>query len=108
MKPAVESTRWVIGFLAVLAAWMVYMLYVELHLPGGGKFLGGSLLAVGALNALFYKKTGRKFFAKTQSSRPFVAGFWARIGEQGCQLLYLGIGIILAAGGCVLLIMGAT
>lgn len=56
------------------------------------------------LNVLFYKSTGRKFLAKTQSSRPFVARFWARSGEIGTQLLFLGIGVILAIAGCILLI----
>jgi hypothetical protein len=69
---------------------------------------GGFFLAIGALNALFYKSTGRKFFARTQSSPPFVANFWAHGGERGTQLLFLGMGIILAVAGCVLIIVGAA
>ena len=65
------------------------------------------MLAIGALNVLFYKSTGRNFFAKTQSGRPFVASFWAHSGEKGIQFLFLGMGIILAVAGCVLLIRSA-
>ena len=100
--------RWVITFLVVLTAWMAGVLYLALPSPNGGKFLGGCLFAIGALNAIFYKKTGRKFFATTQSSRPFVARFWLCIGEWGTQFMYLGIGIILAVGGCILLVFGSA
>jgi|ERR1019366_2716137 hypothetical protein len=98
--------RWVIASLVVLAAWMFWLVY--LVSPGPNKFLGGFLLAIGLLNGLFYKSTGRKFFAKTQSSRPFVAGFWARSGERGVQLFFLGVGAIFALAGCLLIIVGSV
>jgi len=100
--------RCVIAVLAMVAAWMAAVLFVALAWPNGGKSLGGCLLAIGALNLFFYKGIGRKVFAKTQSSRPFVARFWEGIGERGVQLFYLGVGSILAVGGCVLLVFGAA
>jgi hypothetical protein len=33
-----------------------------------------------------------------------VARFWAYGGKNGTQILFLGIGIILAAAGCVLIV----
>jgi hypothetical protein len=107
MKPLVESMRWVIACLVVLAAWMAGVIYYVILPSHSGRLLGVFFVAIGALNVLFCKTTARKFFAKTQSSPPFVAGFWARSGERGVQLLFLGIGIILAVGGCVLIIVGS-
>jgi hypothetical protein len=49
---------------------------------------------------------GRKFFAKTQACPPFVANFWARGGEKGVQLLFLGLGIALAVSGLVRIFIG--
>ena len=107
-EPAAESMCWVIACLVMLAAWMAVVLYEALPLSSGGKSLGGCLLAIGALQMLFYKRTGRRLFAQTQSSRPFVARFWARIGEREVQLFYLGVGSILAVGGCILLVFGSA
>ena len=106
MKAAGESMRWVIASLAVLAGWMAWVVYWVL--PGPGRFLGGFLLAIGTLNGLFYKRTGRTFFARTQSSRPLVAEFWASSGERGVQFFFLGIGVIFVVAGCLLIIAGAT
>jgi Ca2+/Na+ antiporter len=99
--------RWVIAQLAVIAIGMTVFVYVILP-SHPGMLGGGFFLALGALNALFCKSTGRKFFAKTQSSAPFVANFWAHSGERGTQLLFLGIGIILAVAGCILLVVGSA
>ncbi len=107
MKKGVESTRWVIAFLIMLTGWMAWLVYVILS-SHPDKLFGGFFLVMGLLNVLFYKSTGRRFFAKTQSSRPFVANFWAPNGEGGIQLLFLGIGIILAVAGCVLIILGSA
>ena len=99
------STRWVIALLALIATGMSVLVYLALP-SHPGRLGGGFFLAIGLLHVLFHKKTGRKFFAKTQSSRAFVANFWALGGEEGTQLLFLGIGLILAASGCVLIILG--
>ena len=99
--------RWVILLLTVLAVWMAVMLYVLRPLPGRILF-GGFFLAIGIANVLFYKTTSRKFFNKTQASPPFVARLWAGVGENGLQVLFLGIGIILAVAGCVVIILGSS
>jgi hypothetical protein len=99
--------RWVISLLAVLAVWMAAMLYVLRPLPDRFVF-GGFFFAIGITNLLFYKTTGRKLFAKTQASPPFVARVWARVGENGVQLLFLGIGIIFALAGCAAIMVGST
>jgi len=98
--------RWVIASLIMIAAWTAWLVYVLS--PGPSKFLGGCLLAAGTLNVLFCKSTGRKFYAKTQASRPFVAGFWAHSGERGVQVFFLGIGVIFTVAGCLLIIMGSA
>jgi hypothetical protein len=104
MKNGIESSRWVISSLVVFAAWMVWL--VSVILPShSGKLFGGFFLVIGILNMLFYKSTGRNFFAKTQSSWPFVANFWARSGEKGIQFLFLGIAIIFSVAGLVLAIV---
>jgi hypothetical protein len=103
----VESRHWVTAQLVVIAIFMA--VFVGAILPSHpGALGGGFFLAIGAVNVLFYKSTGRKFFAKTQSSPPFVASFWAHSGERGTQLLFLGIGLILAAAGFILLVLGSV
>lgn len=104
MKAGIESSRWVISSLMVFTAWMVWLVCVILP-SHSGKLFGGFFLVIGILNMLFYKSTGRNFFAKTQSSWPFVANFWARSGEKGIQFLFLGIAIIFSIAGLVLAIV---
>jgi hypothetical protein len=107
MKTDVESMHWIIALLVLIALGVAVIVYVALSLPGA-KLGGGFFLAIGALNMMFYKSTGRMFFAKTQSSPPFVASFWAHGGERETQLLFLGIGLILAVAGCILLVPGSV
>ena len=107
MKTDVESLYWIITPLTLIALGTGIIVYVALSLPGA-KLGGGFFVAIGALNVLFYKSTGRVFFAKTQSSPPFVANLWAHGGERGTQLLFLGIGLILAVAGCILLVPGSV
>jgi hypothetical protein len=99
--------RWVIALLAILAVWMAFILYVFRPWPDH-LFFGGFFLAIGITNLLFQKTTGRKFFAKTQASPPFVARIWAYGGEKGVQVLFFGIGIIFAVAGCVVMLAGCT
>lgn len=95
--------RWVIAQLAVIAIGMMVLVYQVL--PSHPGMLGGAFfLVLGAMNVLFCKTTGRKLFAKSQSSRPFIANFWAHSGERGTQFLFLGIGIILAVAGCIFVV----
>jgi hypothetical protein len=98
--------RWVVALLVVLAVWMALMLYLFRPLPDH-LFFGGFFLAIGIANLLFYKTTGRRFFEKTQASRPFVARVWAIGGEKGVQMLILGVGVIFALAGCFVMIAGS-
>ena len=98
---------WIIAPLAVTAMGVALILDVILPLPGA-KLVGGFFLALGAMNMFLHKRTGRQVFSRTQTSRRFVAGVWARIGENGTQRLFLGIGIILAVAGCILLAAGVA
>jgi hypothetical protein len=97
--------HWIIAALLLIAVGLAVIVYVALPLPGA-RLGGGFFLAIGVMNALFYKRTGREIFTRTQSSWPFVARFWARSGENGTQLLFLGIGVILVVAGGVLLVAG--
>ena len=104
MKTGVE---WIIPPLVLIAFGVGLILFVVLPLPGA-KLGGGFFLAIGVMNVLSYKRTGQKIFARAKSSRPLVAKFWVRAGENGTQLLFLGIGVILAVAGCILLIAGTS
>jgi hypothetical protein len=71
----------------------------------GARFLGGCLVAFGAMNTLFYRRLGSQVFKEGRSMPPdIVRRFWEIGGERGTQLLYLGIGIILSTAGGVLII----
>jgi len=105
MKSGAESVRWVVALLLVIAAGVSWLLYRIP--PSVGRLPGGFLLAIGALNILLHRRLGRQIFAWGHSMSPIVARFWERGGETGAQLLYLGIGLILAVAGCVLLIRSA-
>ena len=105
MKLPPEGVGWVLAQLAVITIGVAFIVYVALPVPSG-KLIGGFFVAIGMLNAIFYRGTGRKLFAATQSSAPFVARFWAHGGEGGIQSLVLGMGIILAVAGCTLLVLG--
>jgi hypothetical protein len=107
MRTGVESMHWIIAPLVLIAVGIVFIVYVALPLPGA-KLGGGFFLVIGVMNVLSYKRTGRKMFALAQSSWPFVARFWARSGENGTQLLFLGIGVILAVAGGILLVAGTA
>ncbi len=105
LNPVAQSMRWVIVQLLVVA--ILIAAFVLVILPSHpGELGGGFFVAVGIMNIVSYKSTGRKIFAKTQTSRPFVAKFWAHNGEFGTQVLFLGIGVILAIAGGVLMVAG--
>jgi hypothetical protein len=99
--------RWIVALLVLIACGVSVIVFVALPLPNiklGGCFL----LTIGALHLLFYKKIGLRFFASTQSMPLCFDKLWARGGERGTQHLFLGIGIILAMAGCVLVIFGSV
>jgi hypothetical protein len=70
----------------------------------GCVFAGVSLMAIGALNILFHRVTGRQYYKRAQALPPFFASPWLWLGQDGIQHMFLGIGLILAAGGFVLLL----
>src|SRR5260370_11400888 len=108
MKQDVKSMRWVIAQLVLFAGWMGFVVYLLLREPiSNSKFLGGFVIAIGVMHLFFYKKSGRKFYARTQSLPPYFARLLARSGESGIQLLFLGFGIIFTAAGCILLVVGS-
>ena len=94
VRAAVESVYWVVILLVVIAAGVSWLLYWIP--PSLGRLPGGFLLAVGALNILLHRRIGRQTFGWARLMPPVVARFWGCGGEKGAQLLYLGIGIILA------------
>ena len=99
--------RWVIALLVVLAVWMGAVIYLLRPLPDRLLF-GGFFFVIGITKVIFHKTAGRKFFARTQAGPPFVARVWATGGEKGVQVLFLGIGIILAIAGCAAIIVGSA
>lgn len=100
--------RWVIALLVLCACGVGFIVYPMLSISvSDRKLFGGFFIAIGVLNMLFYSRNGRKFFAHTQSIPPYFAKFWARGGERGVQLLFLGFGIILTVAGGIIIILGA-
>jgi hypothetical protein len=95
---------YVIAHFVTLAVSMAVLICV-LPREGDG-FVGACLFALGAANLLLYRKGGRGYFRQTQRAPSQLAQVWAFIGERGTQLLFLGTGIILAAAGCVLVVLG--
>jgi hypothetical protein len=99
--------RWIIALLLAFAIWTAFVLYVTWPLPD--HFLvGGFLLAIGITNLVFWRTNGRKLFARTQAYPPFVARVWARGGEKGVQVLFLGVGVIFGFAGCIVMILGTS
>jgi hypothetical protein len=105
MRSDVELRWWLACIFLVISggvAWLTYTVPPELN-----RLAGGFLLAVGTLNIFLHRRIGRQSFSWTRSMPSIVAKFWDYGGERGAQLLYLGIGMILAAAGCVLLLKSA-
>jgi 4-amino-4-deoxy-L-arabinose transferase-like glycosyltransferase len=98
---ALKSTYWVVGLLVLFAAAISWL--ASKVPPSLNRFAGWSLLACGAFNIVLHRRLGRQVFGWAHMS-PIGAGFWDAVGENGAQVLYLGIGIILALAGFVLLI----
>jgi hypothetical protein len=87
--------------LLMLAAWMIFLLIV---LPSdAGQFIGVVFLAVGAVEVALHRMSARWTF-KQGISMPLVSGFWKRVGPEGVQELYLGIGLVLMAAGSLFLV----
>ena len=104
---AVESRRGLIVLLILILAGMIGLLVAIPSDPHSDRFFGACLIGAGAMNALLHRRIGRQVFKQVHSMSPVFSNFWKRIGQDGTQLLYLGIGIILAAAGLFLLIRSA-
>jgi uncharacterized membrane protein YfcA len=105
MRMGSAAKVWFIALLVIIAAgvsWLASKLP-----PDGDRLFGGFFLVVGAMNVLFHRRFGRQVYRKAHSMSPFVSRPWDSVGEKGIQVLYLGIGIIFAVVGCVLLIRSA-
>ena len=100
-----ENKRGLFFMLALVFAGVVAFALV---VPSSeSRFLGFCLLAVGAFNVLLHRRFGRQTFEGMKYMPAFTARFWTHIGQKGTQILYLWIGIILAATGLLLLMRSA-
>jgi hypothetical protein len=61
--------------------------------------LGTCLIIIGVFNILLHKRFGRQIFEWSHD-----IDFWKKVGKDGTQFLYLGIGVIFFVAGAVLLI----
>ena len=68
------------------------------------KLLGLFIFGFGVFNIFLYKIQGRVIFKWGHAKRGSTFDYWGLIGERGTQILYLGIGFILATGGLALFI----
>ena len=104
MSSSVGSNLWLTAVLVAIAAGVCWLLYQTP--PSLDRLTGAFLLAIGILNIVLHRRIGRQIFGWAHSM-PTVARFWECTGQEGAQLLYLGIGIILAVSGAVLVIKSA-
>ena len=99
-----ESRRSLIALLILILAGMVGLLVAVPWEPHSDRFFGACLVGAGAMNILLHRRIGRQHFKQVQSMWPAVSNVWKRIGQDGIQILYLGVGIILAAAGLFFLL----
>lgn len=100
LKVFFQSKYVAFGSLAlVLAALVSWALAVP---STSGRFLGVCLVGIGILYIALYRKSGQWAFRQGQGL-PLVSGLWGRLGTEGAQALYLGIGVALVAIGFGLL-----
>ena len=104
---SVESKRGAVVLLMLILGGVIGLLVVIPSEPQSNRFFGACLIAAGAMNVLLHRRIGRQLFRQVHSRSPLISNFWKRMGQDGIQLLYLGIGIILAAAGLFLLIRHA-
>jgi hypothetical protein len=102
-----DSRRGVVVLLVLILGGIIGLLVVIPSDPHLNRFLGACLIGAGAMNALLHRRFGQQHFRQVAVMSPVISNFWKRIGQNGIQRLYLGIGIILAAAGLLLLIKSA-
>jgi hypothetical protein len=91
---APRSVVIVLSFICAAIGWLLFEIRSDLY-----RFLGTSLIIIGAFNVILHKRFGRQIFEWSHHIH-----FWEQVGKDGAQFLYLGIGIILIAAGAFLLI----
>jgi hypothetical protein len=108
MKPANTKLQKLALLILISGGIGVILYWVLPPLGSSIMSLGGALLAIGTFNILFHRGIGRQFFRQSTSSPQFFASFWESVGEGGAQLLYFGIGTVLATIGSVFMIIGVA
>jgi len=87
--------------LALAAAWLVWVTNL---IPVRDYPLWGSFLLVfGLFNIVMSRVTGRLHWNKGVRSPKFFRSFWIKLGERGAQIYFLGLGVVLAILGAVLI-----
>ena len=104
---AVGSKRSAVVLLMLILGGVIGLLVLIPSEAQSNRFFGACLIAAGAMNVLLHRRIGRQLLRQVNSRSPLISNFWKRMGHDGIQLLYLGIGIILAAAGLFLLIRHA-
>jgi hypothetical protein len=95
-----ESRRLVVVLLSLVSVLLIAFLFM---LPSDGSgFVVAGLVAGGAFYILFHRKSGH-WAHKQGRAISGVYRLWSDLGEEGAKSLYLGIGVILTAAGCILL-----
>jgi len=84
----------ILVFICAAIGWLLF----EVPSDSYG-FLGTCLVIIGTFNILLHKRFGRQIFEWAHH-----IDFWEKVGKDGAQFLYLGIGVILTAAGVFLLI----
>ena len=100
MSLNIESKRVLFVLFGLVSVVFVAFLFVLPSSESG--FVGASLVAGGALYILLHRISGR-WAHKQGRAIPGVSDLWSNLGVEGAQLLYLGIGVIVIAAGCILL-----
>lgn len=98
MRETVGNARPLVFLLLFLFAGFASLVFVVPKDLSG--FVGTCFAILGVLNMTFHKTFGKQSFELVQGLPAFIANPWARLGRQGTQSLYLGIGLMLTATGC--------
>lgn len=92
---------WTFVLLVLIASGLIWLI---VQTPKGlGKLPGVFWIVIGAFNILLHRRIGRQTYNWARSMPPFVAKLWAHCGEQGTQILFMGIGVVLLLAGFALI-----
>ena len=98
----IELKKLFVGFVLVLASASMIILLFDTTAEQS-RFFGICLIVTGAIFSAMHLTTGRLGF-RLGSAFPLGSDLWKRIGLKGVQRLDLGVGLVLLAGGCLLLL----